>query len=296
MTEGSKVQSTARLKNKEPGGPKKQLLSGFFALVVLLLAGEACARDPDLPAAQCDAEKYPEFLILEREGTISERSSLPIRQLGRLEMKEQSLDPASTFKLALALVLLQDGFDPTTAIKVTDPYIKDTPRRIDLSEALLFSSNDYFRLLAREKGSDYFRRGVDQLNYYPSTIAADWLEAPSDAEDIVHGGNQRITPARQLLFIERILRNEVPKSDILLQQVRWPRSPQDEKARPDLSLFGKTGAFDRTVWFVGGMRNAHSYRAIVVVRRGHYKTRREAIRLFYCRMGQELPDHPLIPE
>ena len=44
VTEGSKVQSTARLKNKEPGGPKKQLLSGFFALVVLLLAGEACAR------------------------------------------------------------------------------------------------------------------------------------------------------------------------------------------------------------------------------------------------------------
>ena len=96
--------------------------------------------------------------------------------------------------------------------------------------------------------------------------------------------------------MERILRQEIAGSATLLEQIRWPRSPEDEKVRPDISLFGKTGAFDQTVWFVGGMRNSDSYRVIVVVRRGHYKTRREAIRLFYCRMGQALPEHPLIPE
>lgn len=234
-------------------------------------------------------EKESDFLILEIPPA-AESGSDPV-VFGNTALKDQLLNPASTIKLALALSLIQNGYDPGRRILVNDPYIDGTPRRIDLSQALLYSSNDYFRSLAAETGAEGFRQSITDMRFYPEAPAPDW---PGRIEDIVHGGGGKTTALHQLRFMERILKGQVQGAETLLSLIQWPRTEQDMERHEDLHLYGKTGSFDRTVWFLGGARMGDEVRTIVIVRRGHWKLRIQAIELFYCRMGQSVPDHPLI--
>ncbi len=215
-----------------------------------------------------------------------------IQQIGNVGLASKKLDPASTIKPALALALLQDGFNPEREILVKDKFIEGTPRRIALSEALLYSSNDYFRTVAREKGGEFFRNSLAEMAFFPEPLAANW---PSRLDEIVHGGDERTTAMQQLRFVDRLLKEELPESARLLPLMEWPRAKSDGEAHPNLHLYGKTGAWDQTVWFVGGAKQGNQVRSVVIVTRGHWTRRKLAIHYFYCSFAQTLPVHPLIP-
>ena len=259
----------------------------------LVATGSVCAEKPAFPPALCKQPPDSEFLVLEQE------TDQPLRSYGKSVPAQ--LNAASTVKLALALALLDDGYSPDTLIEVEDPHIPGTPRKINLSEALLYSSNDYFRSLARQKGLAFFRASVDRMGFYPQPLSSNW---PGSIDAIAYGGNATTDPTSQLRFMIRILSREGGSEATLRPLIRWPMSPDDMDRYPALSLYGKTGAWNRTVWFVGGARIETQagplWKAMVLVRRGHWKLRNQAIRNFYCRMGLELPDHPLtrtaIPE
>ena len=258
---------------------------GFIVLILLFSLLAHCGRSSaSIPASTC-SEIDPDFLILIKDGD-------GIQQIGNVGLASKKLDPASTIKPALALALLQDGFDPEREILVKDKFIEGTPRRIALSEALLYSSNDYFRTVAREKGGEFFRNSLAEMAFFPEPLPASW---PSALEEIVHGGDERTTAIQQLNFVERLLQGGIPESDRLLPLIEWPRTQSDREIHPDLHLYGKTGAWNQTVWFVGGAKQGKEVRSVVIVTRGHWTRRKQAIHYFYCSFAQKLPVHPLIP-
>ena len=235
------------------------------------------------PASQCGP--LPEgFLVLEKDGD-------QVSRQGNLELENARLNPASTTKLALALILLADGFDSDTQLTISDPYIEGTPRSASLSEALLYSSNDYFISLARQRGIPFFRDRMDALGFLPDAEKESW---PGELKAIVHAGEATTTPAHQLEFMDSILNLDKSGARELLPLIEWPRSSADRDLYPDLHLYGKTGAWDRTVWFVGGARQKDRLKIVVIVSRGHWTIRKQAIEHFYCRFGQQLPNHPLV--
>jgi len=259
-----------------------------YALMACLLVHCQPADARHLPEPSCRVDARSAFLVLDKFDYQNTFESM-----GNASLSGARLNAASTVKLALALALLQNGFDPLTRISVRDPHVPMAPGPINLSQALLYSSNDYFRRLAKSRGLDFFRSSVDEQAFYPESLPSDW---PGEVDAIIHGGASKTMPLNQLLYMESLLAGEHKGGAQLLSLVRWPMTVADRKKWPGLEIYGKTGAWDRTVWFLGGARMGQRFRSIVIVRRGHWKTRREAIRIFYCRMGLELPNHALIPD
>lgn len=270
---------------KVQSGKRPYEIPGYVTVILLWLLVSSCSPSArSLPVSTCPPVESS-FLVLVKEGS-------SVQRYGNTGLEKLLLDPASTIKPALALALLKDGFSPDTQILVKDPYIKGTPRKINLSEALLYSSNDYFIELTRKKGTSFFRNSLEALDYFPGKLPAQW---PEKMEEIVHGGDMKTTPLHQFMFMERILNEELPKSTELLPLIEWPRTAMDRSSNPDLHLYGKTGAWNKTVWFVGGAKQEDKIRTVVIVTRGHWTLRKEAIATFYCSFDQDMPEHPLIP-
>ena len=95
----------------------------------------------------------------------------PVAVEGDASLLDQAFPPASNFKIVLAAVALEEGvIRPATRKQVSDAYIPDTPRRLDLTEALYFSSNDYFAALGRELGQNRIEKFLLRTRWYLSLI------------------------------------------------------------------------------------------------------------------------------
>lgn len=269
-----------QVRDRRPGHTVHYVL----AVVICLFFSGCSGYSASIPASDCSGFER-DFLVLVKDGSTIEKT-------GNLSLLHQELSPASTIKPAMALALLRDGFNPGRKITVNDKFIKGTPRAIDLSEALLFSSNDYFRTVAGEKEGPFFRNALGEMQFFPGALPDSW---PEPLDEIVHGAGQKTTALHQLEFMDRMLRGELADSEKLIPLIEWPRTDADRARMPEFHIYGKTGAWDQTVWFVGGARHRGQVRSLVVVTKGHWTRRKQAIQYFYCTFAQQPPDHPLIP-
>jgi len=214
---------------------------------------------------------------------IEKNTQAPCQIEGDAALTQRPASLASTFKVFLAWVALEEGCaTPQTRRPVADRHVPGSPREISLQEALFHSSNDYFigllPPLALDKLPAYLARSglADQP-------PARWLQGPPG--EICSGGSLRVTPQAAHSFMLRLARGELASSPALQKDLEtaclWP--PLDGAWQ----IFGKTGTLTGAVWFNGFARETATGATLVrtVFIPGTLERRADAIRMFYLGLG-----------
>lgn len=201
---------------------------------------------------------------------------------GNPELADRAACPASTFKIVLAWSALESGVVGSgTRIHCADAHICPRGADLDLHQALLYSSNDFFRSLAPKIGRRSLEEFMTRSGYIASASLSGWLGRSWGPA--VKGGRLRITPRNQHRFMDSLMADAVeqrrPVREQLLNGLRWP-SPD-----PRVILHGKTGAAERAVWFTGFGIVQGRPKTVTVFCRGGVDRRPAVISLFYARFG-----------
>jgi beta-lactamase class D len=235
------------------------------ALVVAACAGEPPTTDslpylPGVPWQEIDLSgAFEAFdaagVVLLREG------SGPVRVHGASRAGDR-FPPASTFKLPHALLALELGVvadeHEVIAWDGTDHGGPGWNRDHDLASALQVSAVWYFQEMARRIGRDRMNAGLERLGYGNRSIdgALDrfWLD-----------GGLRISPAEQLVFLERLEAGNLPVRPEVQATVRRIMAHDLPDGRPVLGKTGWTIVDGRHHgWYVGWTGPAFRPRFFVV--------------------------------
>ena len=226
------------------GGP----LLGSLVLAFILTGGAAVGAEP-LP-----------ILVLESTGA----RSLNVIE-GPAAQLDQPFSAASTFKIWLAALALEKGIlTSTTRYPCQEPHLYGGRKaQIGLREALILSSNAFFRETARKLGLKAINQGLSRLGLTRPGLSQPDLSGPGSKRsktagkplvrsvaNAIHGDQFRITPREQHLAMRALADGALPVSADTRTRLRdaleWP-VPDDAHWR----VFGKTGCYGGAVWFTG---------------------------------------------
>ena len=230
-------------------------------------------------ALLCAASALPaaEYVVLQtEEGKETEIIA------GDAKLAEKPVTPASTFKIVLAWMGLELGVvDLETNRLCEDSHVPGTPREISLRQATFYSSNDYFVWLAKKIGPEKLRGHVQRSGFINGNLPDDWLEG--GIESVVRAGKLKINARQQHAFIQRVMHGKLTSDSAirkkLLTCLAWPTNTSE------ILLYGKTGSYNRTVWFNGFGRKGKKWKAVTVLMVGNDAKRDKAIELFYNQWG-----------
>ncbi|HPA18926.1 MAG TPA: penicillin-binding transpeptidase domain-containing protein [Verrucomicrobiae bacterium] len=198
--------------------------------------------------------------------------------------------PASTFKLVIALAVLEGGIAAPSERHVCHDVPGGNGRReIDMREAMRCSSNEYFLWLAGRLRPEKIVGWAVRTRFVDGVVAGDWLGG--DASAVVRGGVLKVTARRLHGFTVRLMRGglaSTPEVQLMLEDVMsWP-CPD-----PGAKVFGKTGAWGGAAWFTGFVERGGARKATTVLvpyRVPDWRPARErAIGLFFERTGVARP-------
>ena len=134
-----------------------------------------------------------------------------------MELDTMRMTPASTFKMANALIGLQTGIVTDENMKIKWDGItranKDWNKDLSLKEAFKVSSVPYFQEMARRIGRDTMQQWIDSLAYGNQNIQG--------AIDSFWLNNQlKISPDEQLGFLKKLYFDQLPFRKTVHQTVR----------------------------------------------------------------------------
>ncbi len=202
-------------------------LAGWGAVLLAALLGASGAEAAE-PGAKCTIIADPRLdAILYREGDCAERFS-----------------PASTFKVALALIgfdsgLLRDNHNPAVDFVPGTRALKRDQKRVDPTIWQRDSIVWYSRYLTAKLGMQRLSAFVSRLGYGNADVSGD----PGLSNGLTQawlGSSLQISPDEQAQFLVRMVDHRLPVSeDAVLQTERIV--PQAEAADGWL-VHGKTGS------------------------------------------------------
>jgi beta-lactamase class D len=219
---------------------------------IALLAGTTNHVQTPEPAMQSLMQHYGHagaFLLQSHtEQAHGEKSHVYFGQA----LADQPLPPASSFKVLLALIALEQG--ALTSAEEIVPWdgqaYPDKPEwqaDMALKKAMQTSSESYFRVLAKRLGRAQLALWVKKVGYGNTRIGDDALSA-------WHDGILRVTAAQQLAFIERLRGNDLPFKRVHLDAVKATLFDSEVNGQ---RIYGKTGThFDAqhlpgVGWWIG---------------------------------------------
>lgn len=190
---------------------------------------------------------------------------------------EERIGPASTFKLVLAVIgfdagILKNASEPAWEYKEEyGPVFEGQDQTMTPWLWLKASPVWYSRLITAELGMEKFADYVARLDYGNGDVSGD----PSKNNGLTHSWLNRslqVSPMEQARFMQRLLKRELPVSDMAMQETLL-NMPQFLLA-DGWTLWGKTGtgyqrnrdgSFSKNQygWFVGNV-NRSGERYIVV--------------------------------
>ncbi|HSN61373.1 MAG TPA: class D beta-lactamase [Ferruginibacter sp.] len=134
-----------------------------------------------------------------------------------MELDTMRMTPASTFKMANALIGLQTGIVTDENMQIKWDGItranKEWNKDLSLKEAFKVSSVPYFQELARRIGKDTMQQWIDSLSYGNQNI-----QGPIDSFWL---NNQlKISPDEQLGFLKKLYFDQLPFRKTVQQTVR----------------------------------------------------------------------------
>ncbi len=220
-----------------------------------------------------------DFVILETDS-----GSLNLVMEGKKEFVDKKFSPVSTFKIILAWAGLAENIVATsTRLSCGDKHLPKGLKVIDLQQAMIFSSNDYFVEIGKKIGLDKvseYAKNSGLFNPFPAENCF-----PNGIRSIASGGNLKVTPRDQHEFMTRIMLGQIkvfPRVyEDLLESMSWPSSD------PRVKLFGKTGSGEGVVWFNGFGSVSGKQKAVTILMKGPVSLRDQAIAKFYSRFGIE---------
>ena len=211
---------------------------------------------------------------------------------GAAEFLKRRYSPASTFKTYLVLSLLENhSIDPEEKIECVDKHIQNSPRLLDLRDALFYSSNDYFEKvfskLEKDK-LDLTLRKIGYLDNFRSNVKVeDWW---TDLAGLKHGGKIRLSPKKVHSSWTKIFENGYgfPK-DILKE---WKKALfWSECSEREANVYGKTGSWEGSYWFQGALvRSENDYVIYTILNRSKSGSRTATIQKFYELTGCKIPN------
>jgi beta-lactamase class D len=169
--------------------------------------------------------------------------------------------PASTFKVANALIALETGVvreDERFPWDGSPLFLKAWEKDLTLQEAMAVSSVPVFQEVARRIGKQHMADWVAKIAYGNAEIGEKvdrfWLDGPL-----------AISPLEQTRFMVRLAQNQLPFSKQSLEGLRRIMPQEDIE---EVHLFGKTGwamaAKPMIGWYVGWMENHNNIVAFAV--------------------------------
>lgn len=196
--------------------------------------------------------------------------------IGNEKEADAFFSPASTFKMILTLAGLEQGkAAPETRWICRDAFLPQRPMELNLTQALYYSSNEYFLHLEDLLKPDDFLEMGRRVHFGEEKIAL----AKVKREDWKHGGAFLITPRQEHAFMRSLARQELPVSktvgETLQRVLQWPDSHSGVHA------WGKTGSWDHCYWFTGLAERGNRRRVITVLLTQNGSTRDQAIARFY---------------
>lgn len=255
---------------------KTQIVSTkiFYILIMIALAG--CSVNK----AKIDNSLKKYFDAKQVEGCFTMLNNAD----GEVTVYNMALDtarllPASTFKIANALIALQTGIATDTGMLIKwdgkTRTNKEWNKDLTLAEAFKVSSVPHFQELARRIGKDTMQRWIDSIGYGNKN-----LNGPVDSFWL---NNQlKISPDEQLGFMKRLYFDQLPFMKNVQQQVR------DMMVQEDNTLYKlsyKTGwGFDdeknNIGWVVGWIEeNRHVYFFVTLVKSPDQEIDMQQVRL-----------------
>jgi len=215
-----------------------------------------------------------DILVLESD----QADGVPRVVEGNAQLARARVSAASTFKVVIGWAGIDLGLaDASTELEVGDRHITGTPRKINLHQAMVWSSNDYFIELARMIGKEELTRYVRASGMFPDEVPDDWLGEAW--RPVIKGGELRTTPMRNHLFMRNLVLGDLVSNPGTAQELKkvmeWP------SGNSEVRLFGKTGVWGGAVWFNGCGVRASGTKVRTVFVQGSLEQRPRAIQAFY---------------
>ena len=169
----------------------------------------------------------------------------PTEVIGKKDLLTRRGSPASTIKVALALMALQEK-----VIDLKSSYLcsdrTPVPSLLTLQQAMDLSSNEVFEQLVINLSIPHLENYLGRWKYFP--LLEKTLPPPPR---IARGKAFTVSPRDQLVFLSRLAQHRVegvsqPAYDLLDQVLALAERP---------GLFGKTGSDGEGAWFVAYSRD-----------------------------------------
>ena len=164
----------------------------------------------------------------------------PIAMVGKKELFEKRGSPASTIKVALTLMGLEEK-----VITLQSTYVCEDrtslPSKLTLQQAMTLSSNDFFEQLVLNLGIPSLEKYLNRWNYFP--LVEKGLPPPPR---ITRGKAFLVSPQDELMFLSKLATRKVEGiSENTYDQLEQVISQADKP-----SIYGKTGSDLEGSWFV----------------------------------------------
>ncbi|HNV71278.1 MAG TPA: penicillin-binding transpeptidase domain-containing protein [Candidatus Ozemobacteraceae bacterium] len=236
------------------------------------------------------------MLILESKN--DEPLKVVTGETSRLDQPESA---ASTFKIWLtALALEEKILTRSSRYDCCEPHLYHGKKaRVGLRQALILSSNDFFREVASRLGLKKLNQGLASLHLTPKPQT----RSVRSIAAAIHGDRFRVTPRQQHEAMRALVLGSLPVSretrQTLREALEWP-VPENAHWR----VYGKTGCYGGAVWFVGwgesrptlvpsgaiASQPRPEVKIVTVFAPGNLTQRPEVMRQFFRRFGIDWSD------
>ncbi|WP_367898019.1 penicillin-binding transpeptidase domain-containing protein [Leptospira sp. WS58.C1] len=229
-----------------------------------------------------------ELILVTEQSPSKDRSE---KVYGASTLLKREYSPASTFKTYLVLSLLENhSIDPQERIECSDKHISNSPRFLDLRDALFYSSNDYFEKVFPKLGKEKLDLTLRKIRYLENSKSnvkvEDWW---IDLSGLKHGGKIRLAPQKIHSSWVKIFENAYGLPKNIMEEWRktlyWSECPEREA-----NVYGKTGSWEGSFWFQGALvRSDYDYVIYTILNRSKSASRMGTIQKFYELTGCKIP-------
>ncbi|PKA17332.1 penicillin-binding transpeptidase domain-containing protein [Leptospira haakeii] len=222
---------------------------------------------------------------------VSSGKSKTEKTYGALEFLKREYSPASTFKTYLVLSLIENRIvDPEEKIECADKHIPNSPRLLDLRDALFYSSNDYFEKIFPKLGKEKLDLTLRKIGYLENSKSnfnvQDWW---IDLAGLKHGGKIKLTPKSVHSSWSKIFENGYGLSKDIMEE--WKKTLfWSECTDRSAKVYGKTGSWEGSFWFQGALvKSENDYIIYTILNRNKSGSRTGTIIRFYELAGCKVP-------
>ncbi|XDD50650.1 penicillin-binding transpeptidase domain-containing protein [Leptospira sp. WS92.C1] len=220
---------------------------------------------------------------------------------GERILLKQTFTPASTFKYWIVLFLLEQNLvSPDLKMPSSETHIPNSPRDLNLRDAMFYSSNSFFLSFLKDDLQRYSQ--LEDTLIRIGFVSGKFKKPFLDKKNVYFSKAILVSPEFQHNFMVEFLKDEGGSKNVSPKTFRlWKDAAFWSFCDSQNSIvYGKTGSLGGAFWFLGFLEKRQSflnrlwngsrkkeYTVITVLQTGEGANREGAIRSFYRSAGCE---------